>query len=545
MVKKLTTYLPFLVIILFGVIGIKALFHSGYYTSHDGWHQVVRLHYFHKSITEGRFPPDYIRDLYHEYGYPLFIFNYHAPWLIAEPFMLAGSNVFDSIKYTYILGYIASGLTMYFFLKSCFSRSSSLIGSIIYLWTPYRFSNIFVRGSIGEATVFIFLPLYYYGLTSLAKKYSLKSVLIGALGLAGMFLSHAIVAFLVTITSILFILITFLKNSHRNQYLFSLVALFTVGFLLSAYYLVPSVTMKKFTQFDDRIVATNDEGKFARISELLYSRWGFGFATPRLADSMSFQVGIANWLIVSLIILSPLIVKKSFSPHTAAALVLFIGSIYLMTPSSLWFWNILSQYVFNIDFAWRLLTVAVFSSSLLAALLLDNLKGKIRFILCLLIVLTAIYTNRNHLRVNQYTEVPLSLYLDSEKTTNTYDEYLPRKANGHELDKIDKGSQIEVAGEQLENLSTIKSTTSLSINYTSATDKEATVHLFHFPGWKLYLNNLEEKYTVSDFGLIKFTFPQGTNTISLKYQPTPLMLAFRIISLFSFIIVISILKYAH
>ena len=83
-----------LIIIVFFVAAslftLKSLFQPAFFTSHDGVHQVVRLYYYDQAIRDGQIPPRFVSDLLNGYGYPLFNFSYHLPWLIALPFRFAG-----------------------------------------------------------------------------------------------------------------------------------------------------------------------------------------------------------------------------------------------------------------------------------------------------------------------------------------------------------------------------------------------------------------------------------------------------------------------
>src|SRR4030042_3352281 len=148
--KKIDWVIIVLLIVV-SFITLKDLFQPGFYTSHDGTHQVVRLYYFDKLIREGQIPPRWVGDLLNGYGYPLFIFSYQLPWLLAEPLHLLGFSIFDSIKLTFVIGFALSGITMYLFQKHIFGRVPAVVGTVIYLFAPYRFSNIFVRAAIGDA----------------------------------------------------------------------------------------------------------------------------------------------------------------------------------------------------------------------------------------------------------------------------------------------------------------------------------------------------------------------------------------------------------
>lgn len=535
----------FFIILVFGLLGVKSLFQKGYYTSHDGWHQVVRLFYYDKTIKEAVFPPKYVTNLFLGYGYPLFIFNYHLPWLIAEPFIFFGFSVFDSIKAVYILGFILSGLTMFIWLKNRFGNLEAFIGAFLYMWAPYRFSNIFVRGAIGEATVFIFIPLLFLAIDLLKKKFNWSAVVLGAVSVGCILISHAIVAFLVLSLSSIYFLssITFSKN--KIMYLFRLILFVFLGLFLVSYYLVPSISLRKYTKFDTNIQGTKNEGQFATLSELIYSKWGYGFAVPRAPDSMSFQLGVAQWLTISFLLFTLIfyifvdrktnrIKNKDF---LISLLVIFSLSIFLITPQSLSFWKNVVDRLFIVDFSWRLLTVAVFTSAALSAYLLFLLPKPLKLLIASFLIIVGVYTNRNHLRVNQYTEIPLSLYLSSEITTNSYDEYLPKEVDSNEIKKINRGGAIvsknnsEISG--LENRSN-----SLAFNYKSELPEDFTIHLFYFPGWEVFIDNKKIDVQKGDLGLINFSAPQGVHRVLINYYGTLLTKLSSYISLITIIVIV-------
>src|SRR3989344_7659471 len=142
---------PVVILIIFALIGVKALFHAGWYTNHDGEHQLVRQYIFDRAVKAGHIPPRVDRQLLNGLGYPLMTFTYQTPFILGEPFRLLGFSTQDTVKIVFILSFFASGLTMYLF--------AGLLPAIMYLWAPYRFSVIYVRASLGEHLAFVFLPL--------------------------------------------------------------------------------------------------------------------------------------------------------------------------------------------------------------------------------------------------------------------------------------------------------------------------------------------------------------------------------------------------
>src|SRR3989344_5245373 len=124
--------LVILFIILASVYALNDLFIPGFYTSHDGPHQIVRAFYYHDLIKQGQFPPRYVFGLNYGFGYPLFIFSYHMPWLIAEIFNQFKLTIIDSVKMTFLAGFIFSGIFMYFYQKMLFGRTAAFVGALIY-----------------------------------------------------------------------------------------------------------------------------------------------------------------------------------------------------------------------------------------------------------------------------------------------------------------------------------------------------------------------------------------------------------------------------
>src|SRR5438270_619418 len=96
--KQKSHWFYLILIMLFSIMGMKALFHPGLFTAHDIWHQVARLYYYNLAVSDGQFPPYWISTLANNYGYPLFFFSYHLPWLLALPLLNLGIDIPTVLK---------------------------------------------------------------------------------------------------------------------------------------------------------------------------------------------------------------------------------------------------------------------------------------------------------------------------------------------------------------------------------------------------------------------------------------------------------------
>ena len=156
-------------IIIFGLWGAKALLHSGFYTSHDGEHQLVRQYIFEQGLKDRQIPVRFNRQLYNGFGYPLFFFTYRLPFYFGEVFRFIGLSYADSIKSVFFIAFIASGLAMFWFARR-WGNLAGVISAILYMWAPYRFSVIFVRSALGEHMAAVLVPLLFASVIAGKKK---------------------------------------------------------------------------------------------------------------------------------------------------------------------------------------------------------------------------------------------------------------------------------------------------------------------------------------------------------------------------------------
>lgn len=533
--KKIDWFI--IVVILFvSVFTLKELFKPGMYTSHDGLHQVARFYYFDQSLRDGQIPPRWAQGLMNGFGYPLFIFSYQLPWFFAEFVRVFGASIIESVKLTFLIGFTLSGITMYLCQKNLFGRFAGFAGTALYLFAPYRFSNIFVRASIGDATTFIFAPLIFWSLWKLKEKTDFKWVALGALGVAGLILSHAMVAVLFFSIFGLYFLFSFFSVKNKISYLKSCFFLMLGGLGVSAYYFIPSILERGNTKFQELMGQIFVGNYFANINDLIYSKWAYGVFHSK-EGAMSIQLGLAQWLVVAILAVTLIIylLKRNKSKtdksniHLGIFLIFaFAFSVFMMLPQSLPVWKTVSKYVF-IDFPWRMLAVSTFLVSICTGMLVSQVK-RFRTSLILFLIISAIYFNRNHLRINEILPWDLSFILKLEKTTNSYDEYTPKWVKNEYL--AENKPRVEFAGAK-EGVEILKNKSNLlEFSLAASQSGQVRVNTIYYPGWKVYVDGKEEKIDYSN-GLIEFKVGEGRKNVVARFTETPLRLISNIITLAS------------
>src|SRR3989338_3664457 len=290
--------------ILTSLFTLKDLFLPDFYTSHDGPHQIVRAYYYHQLLQEGQFPPRWVAGLNNGFGYPLFIFSYHLPWLLTEIFRLFGLSAITGVKMAFLSGFILSGITMYFFQKHLFSRFPAFVGTVIYLFAPFRFSNIFVRAAIGDATAFIFPPLIFWSFDKLIsdKKINYGWLILYAFSLTALLLSHAMVFFFYSVGLSVYGLYRLLLTENKINLIRANLLAFILFISYSAFYLLPSYFERSYTRFSQVMAGTFNNLSFLSLAKLIYSPWGYGTIDAR-QGAMSLSIGFAQLAVVLMVFL--------------------------------------------------------------------------------------------------------------------------------------------------------------------------------------------------------------------------------------------------
>src|SRR3990167_10125977 len=177
-------------LIFISIIPALSLFHPGLPITHDGQDHVARIANFYQNLSEGNIIPRWAPNLNWGYGHPILEFLYPLPSYIASIFHFAGFSLVDSVKIVFGLAFILSGVFMYLWLREFLGEIGAFTGGILYMFAPYRFVDLYVRGALGEHVAFVFLPLIAYFLLRLSKQYSYWFIVGGSISLAGLILSH-------------------------------------------------------------------------------------------------------------------------------------------------------------------------------------------------------------------------------------------------------------------------------------------------------------------------------------------------------------------
>src|SRR3989344_5251065 len=156
-------------LIILSLVACWSFFKKGYFESHDGEWMAIRFSAFHQALSSGQFPVRFVDRLNNNYGYPVLNFLYPLPFYLSELPKALGFGFVDSVKITFILSTVLSVVAMFWALSQYFSKYASIAGAIIYLFIPYRFVDLYVRGSLGENVAFAVAPLVLGSIFKISK----------------------------------------------------------------------------------------------------------------------------------------------------------------------------------------------------------------------------------------------------------------------------------------------------------------------------------------------------------------------------------------
>lgn len=536
------------VLALIGWWALKDLYVARFFTSHDGWHQLMRQYHFDTAWADGQIPPRWAGQALNGLGYPLFYFTYQLPFYLGRVWQqILAIDLVQATKLNFALAYLLSGLTMYWFSRQIWSPAGALTSMILYLLAPYRFVDLYVRAALGEHFVFVFLPLVLAGIWQLVRNNHRPAILWLGIGLAGIALSHAIVLQLILPVLAVVALSLWLSSGHRPKFLLSGITGGLLALALSAYYLIPAVILRSsIVQLEHNYWKDH----FVTWRQLLYSAWGYGFSFPGTdQDGLSFRLGVAQWLAVLAAggsLVAWLMIKHywpsiqfrgNLTDRLKFSWAVLLGwglSLWLTTQPSAVFWRSYSRWA-TLDFPFRLLLMAVSLAAVLAPLplyLLDRImlpwrRSRLRWLqLASLVYLAglvflAVYGNRHHIHVNAYVSDPQQ-YLYPTDTSNTADEYRPRWAD------IQRGkSDVSQTGMppvwlvwgQAEINQLQDSATRLAFQLQASTSVRLVINRYFFPTWRLTVNRQPSRL-IDQHGLWLLKLPAGSYSVKLElYQP--------------------------
>jgi len=532
-----------LLVLILVIPAALPLLKGGFFHFSDEPH-IADLYQMIRAIGSGQLPPRIAPDMSYGYGHPLFNFYYVLPFYLGSFIFGLTKSLIDSYKIITLITIPLSSVAMYYWLKQHTSKFLSVAGAILYVYTPYRAADLYVRGSLGENYAFIFFPLTALFVYKCINKKDPKFIGLLGLSVAALILSHNLSPIIFLPWLGLYALTLAWTKGIKN--ILKPIYGMLLGLGASAYWWFPAL-IEKGLLVKQTLFPYIDHFPF--IKQLIIPYWGFGSSVWGPTDELSFQIGVVNLVLVLFagVWLLKSKAKKNFNV-TFLIIFYFFSAVFLMNIRSNFLWKafFLADYI---QFPWRLLLITTFLSSSLV--IVFNRKKLSSKILAVSIVFLSMLLTLNYFKPSEYYYPDDEYFLKrffvnrtiegerdgiSDQYKNYSEDYLLLPLTVDERPSSFPDEKIMSSDAEVVSIREIS-----AVNYESEivsdANSHAIVNFYRFPGWQLKVDGeIVSAEILKPLGNMSVEISPGTHTLSVEWKETPLRKAANMVSIFSVII---------
>lgn len=537
-----------LIVLFLGILAGASLLQPGYFNMHDDL-QMMRQLAMEECFKDGQIPCRWTPHMGYGFGFPLFNYYPPLPYLIGQIFRVVGFSFVDTVKYTAVLSFIASGVTMYVLARQFWGRLGGLVSSAFYIWAPYHAVDVYVRGAMNEAWALVWFPLILWSSYKLIKEAQFRWIIALTLSWFALFTSHNLMVLIFTPLFGAWVLFWI----WREKSWFTIPQLMAAGAWalgLAAFFTLPVILEKDLVHTETLVQGYYEYvAHFVSLNQLLISRfWGYGPSVWETKDDrMSFQLGHLHW-IVSLVVLVLVIwrYKKTRKFDNILFLAVFFVAAgwfaaFMAHTRSIKIWQAIESLQF-VQFPWRFVTLSIFSFSIVTGALIKIIEGRkpeIAKWIAVLAVAGIVFLGKDYFRPEKMGPITdkekfSGAAWELQQTAGIYD-YLPKSAK-----EAPKGPQetiadiVEGKGEITDGK---QGTNWAEFKVSAVTDALVRINIFQFPGWKVFVDGKEVLTGINNdsLGRMYITVPGGEHKISANLFDTAPRRVGNLISLVSWL----------
>lgn len=559
----------------------------GYFLkAHDAQHTIMFLIEFAANLRAGVIYPRWGPDFALGYGYPLFTFYAPFVYYIASGFHLIGFGILESIKLTFISGFLLSAAAMYLFVNDLWGKRAGILAALVYTYAPYHIADVYVRGALAEFWAFVWFPLIFWSFYRLVLHSDRRDTLVrntclAGLTFAGLLFTHNGTALVFSAVLAVYFLMLLYERYRRTGTarqpvrirLRSLVlplaaaaASGVLALLLTGIFWLPLVGERTFIRVDQWIAASYDyRNHFVHVFQYVQPLWDFGYSDG-LNTRMPFQLGLAPLLLGGLALFA---IRFRRSHDGTNRLIVFWAAVtfavaLMMLNLSAPVWAALPLAAL-VQFPWRILSMTTLLLAILAGgaarLAPDYLSrsterltaGSAAVLLpALMIAIVFSYT----FTVPQVTPVApeqltpaLIIEFEMHSTrdrvgmmawTRTQPDSSPLVEQYLEGSPLIKADAPEARVE-----TQVVRPVSVDVLVDAAAPTVLTFYTYYYPGWRGFLDGQEVAITPDPvYGLITMQVPAGRHNAGIRYQDTPLRTAATAVSVSGVAVLLLLLGYS-
>ncbi len=523
------------VLALLAVVCCKPLVNEGWFTSHEKIRPLARALAAYYEIAAGDLYPRWLSTGYLGKGIPLF--NYYPPAfsLLVAYAHAAGVPLLLAAKLTILALFFLGSLGVYLWVRPHLGHSPALVAGILYLFAPYHFVDLYVRGATAEFTSLAALPFVFLAIDRLVERLSVRGLALLACASASVVLSHFLGAVMIAPFAAVYALVRVVQAGGGRAAVGRILAAAALGAALSAFYWLPSIAEwdalspdragRAFVGYYSPFV------HFVHPAQWLDPGWGFGPSLPDpLADEMSFQVGLLLLAAVALSVLLAPLLGKTQRRFVLVALGLGAAALALTTSVTRPLYAAVPPLAL-VQFPWRFLGPATLFLSAAGAGFVHLFAMRHRWVgpgLAAAMAAAAVAVSASQRTVEQQLPVfddrTIAATVAADPWSASFgneDEYLPRHATIEAASVVPGGP---VPGGLGVEIGAVRASGTTDVTFEVASpfgDGFAVVPWYVFPGWEVTLDGREWPFGPQPEGLVAFFVPQGRHVARVRFGTTP------------------------
>lgn len=549
--RKVKYLLCISIILAVFIVSGKYFFSSKLFDTHDLEYHAARVANYYLALRDYQVPPRWSGNLNYSFGLPTFIFAYPVPYFFSALLFSLTKSIQLSINIYLLLAWMSGGLGMYLLaINKTKNEIYSIIVSLVYISAPYTLLNFFERGAFGEIAFFSLIP--YIFLLAQKQKYIKKPLFLGFFYFISVLflLSHPQSIMIFAPVFLAWYLTNFdleiIKRNLKAKILLLISILLTVQF-----FWIPMIFEAKYTAIKQAIDSNELFSSFPIFSKLFFPSTTVlsSYANSMLETSFDTTIGIS---ILIPVILSFFMIKIS-SKRKALLPWIFtaIASIIMMHPISSHIWKLSGPFLL-VQFPWRLLSLVVISGCMLLIefFALKNIN-KIKTIVAVILLLLSFGNLLIWGKPKAYISRSNYEWLEYFGTASSFDEFVPINFDQGKnnlisekvvISSLEKGDPVKSFSEENVSINEWKSS---SMKYWVSIDRPSVIiqKTAFFPGWKVFVDGLEEKVITSDMlpGRIMFEVLPGEHEVFVTFtEDTKPRLIGDFLSIVGFVLFLSI-----
>lgn len=441
---------------------------------------------------------------------------------------LAGASILFSWKALLFAINLGTAFSAYFCGRRLMnSRAAGMAAAIVYLLSPYRLCDLYIRAALGEVLAMAFLPLLLYSLWQLLAGDAGQWPWL-VLACTGIFQSHILTTEMTAVFAVLCALAA-LPALIKPARLAALGKAAGLTVLVNLWFLVPFLTYTLkggFKIFGSRVDLHQHALYPAQMFSTFWSAdpglWSQSLGS--LDSEMLLTLGLAPLVCLGLLAAGWWLFDVQSGPRpglrqgvaaaVAAGLCLYAASVYFP-------WELLQRIpaldrlLSPVQFPWRTLAFAAACFAVVAAAAVIPFRGRGAKLAVLGVLLAVAVLPASSLMDGLLaTPVYMGQTDGIAHIGGNYNEYLPEGVNDETLaaasSALEPQSELEVSG-------LAKNGCRIEFDYTAQQDTVVYLPLTAYPGYSARLNGQTLDLTAAPDGRLAVTLPAGSGHLTVDF----------------------------